>query len=312
MTDPISEASPSVAASGPGRLLRQAREQAGFSIEDLSAQIKLARGTLDALERDDFRALSESVYVRGYYRKLAKVLQVSESELLTAYESQVSPKAPPQPSKLILAGGQDLGGSRNVNLKLVVVIIVIGVLIGLLAWWGSGREATAPVTAVEQPAPAAEPSAAPATTPAAPGLEPAPVDSLPPATSSVSPSAPVGTAASVVSPEKPAVQAPPLTLSPALSTPSPIPAIAKTSVSSGRGELQLQFSGTSWTRVEDANGKSLLSGVIQAGQSQTLSGDAPFSIFVGNAPGVQMKFNGQTVDMAKYSKGNNTARFTLP
>lgn len=309
MTDPISEASPSRATNGPGRLLRQAREHAGLSIEDLSAQIKLARGTIDALERDDFRALSEPVYVRGYYRKLAKVLQVSESELLTTYESQVSPKAPPQPSKLILAGGQDLGGSRNINFKLVVGIIIV-LLIGLLAVWGSRHEATRPVTAVELPA-AVEPGAAPETTTTAPGVESAPADGLPPASTRVPPAPSIA---------KPAVQAPPRTPSAGLSPPASAAGLAATTSAFGpkpaplvgQSELQLRFTGTSWTRVEDAMGKPLLSGVIQAGDSQTISGAAPFSIFVGNAPGVQMKFNGQAIDMAKYSKGNNTARFTLP
>lgn len=50
----------------PGALLKQARERAGLGPDDLAGQLKLAKGTLEALERDDFAALSEPVYVRGY------------------------------------------------------------------------------------------------------------------------------------------------------------------------------------------------------------------------------------------------------
>jgi len=307
MTDLNSEAGEQSGAAGPGRLLRRAREQARLSIEDLGAQIKLARGTLDALERDDFATLSEPVYVRGYYRKLSKVLPVTEAELLSAYEKLVAPKLPSPPSKLILAGEQDLGGSRPVGLKMVGGIVLIGVLLGLLAFWGSRRsEETGPASVVTPMEPALAPSETPAETP-------------PPAASSAG-SALSPEAAVSVDPSRPA--APPtatLTLAPSLAQP-PTPGLGSTVPSpnpapkpaAGHAEVQLQFNATSWTRIEDATGKSLLSGVIQAGDRQTIAGEAPFAIFLGNAPGVSIQFNGQPVDVSLHTKGNNTARFTLP
>lgn len=328
MTELSSEASASGVTTGPGRLIRRAREQAGLSIEDLSAQIKLARGTLDALERDDFRTLSEPVYVRGYYRKLSKVLPVAEAALLAAYESQVTPKSIPlPPSKLILSGEGDLDNSPRVSSKLVIGVILVGLLLGGLAYWGSTRSATAPaeVVPVEDPALRSDAPSSPES-----GLSSAEALVEPPAEAAVAPAPATGTA--------PASVAATLTLAPSLSMPPPAPAPAPAPSSvvaapagsaavgatapapaaalakpvTGRAEVQLQFSSTSWTRIEDATGKSLLSGVIQAGDRQTLSGEAPFSIFLGNAPGVAIQFNGQQVDMVKYTKGNNTARFTLP
>lgn len=324
MTELSSEASASGVTTGPGRLIRRAREQAGLSIEDLSAQIKLARGTLDALERDDFRTLSEPVYVRGYYRKLSKVLPVAEAALLTAYESQVTPKSIPlPPSKLILSGEGDLDSSPRVSSKLVIGVILVGLLLGGLAYWGSTRSATAPaeVVPVEDPAIRSDAPSSPES-----GLSSAEALVEPPAEAAVAPAPAPATA--------PASVAATLTLAPSLSMPPPAPAPAPSAAApagsaavgatapapaaalakpiTGRAEVQLQFSSTSWTRIEDATGKSLLSGVIQAGDRQTLSGEAPFSIFLGNAPGVAIQFNGQQVDMVKYTKGNNTARFTLP
>ncbi|TAJ53524.1 MAG: DUF4115 domain-containing protein [Nevskiaceae bacterium] len=312
MTDLNSEAGEQSGVAGPGRLLRRAREQARLSIEDLGAQIKLARGTLDALERDDFATLSEPVYVRGYYRKLSKVLPVTEAELLSAYEKLVAPKLPSPPSKLILAGEQDLGGSRPVGLKMAGGIVLIGVLLGLLAFWGSRRsEETGPASVVTPGV----------VTPmeSAPAPSETPVETPPPAASSAG-SALSPEAAVSVDPSRPT--APPaatLTLAPSLAQP-PTPGLGSTVPSpnpapkpaAGHAEVQLQFNATSWTRIEDATGKSLLSGVIQAGDRQTIAGEAPFAIFLGNAPGVSIQFNGQPVDMSQYTKGNNTARFTLP
>lgn len=328
MTDLPSETSTSNVTAGPGRLIRQAREQAGLSIEDLGAQIKLARGTLDALERDDFATLSEPVYVRGYYRKLSKVLPVAEAELLSAYEGLVAPKVLPlPPSKLILSGESDLGGSNRRSLKLVVSVVLIGLLLGALAFWGSTRTATAPAEVVPVPETSALPAAPAPESPAALGLtaaetlaeapvgaeggsaaanpSPAPGNALVPATLTLAPTL------SQLPPPASATGPVPPPVAPAATAALPAtPAPARPA--SGRAEVQLQFNATSWTRIEDATGKSLLSGVIQAGDRQTLNGEAPFSIFLGNAPGVSIQFNGQPVDMGQYTKGNNTARFTLP
>eukprot|EP01035_Chromulina_nebulosa_P066911 gene66911-91629_t len=90
------------AAGGPGRMIRTARERASMSIEELAVQTRLARPTLEALESDDFSTLHEAVYVRGYYRKCAKVLKLPEAELIGAYDKLLGPKAPPLPTKLLL------------------------------------------------------------------------------------------------------------------------------------------------------------------------------------------------------------------
>lgn len=323
MTDLSSDAGASPGAStGPGRLIRRAREQAGLSVEDLGAQIKLARGTLDALERDDFRTLTEPVYVRGYYRKLSKVLPVPEAELLAAYEAHVTPKsAPLPPSKLILSGDSDLGEGSSWSGRKIAGMVIAGMLIGALAFWFTSQRPAAPATVTPEAAPAAsdltnaEVSAEPPAAEPAPGLSPDPESAV------VTP-APLSTTLTLA----PSLSQPPATAGASAAAgvapapaPAPAPAAASEAPASGalpravgRAEVQLQFNSTSWTRIEDANGKSLLSGVIQAGDRQTLSGEAPFSIFLGNAPGVSIQFNGQPVDMAKYTKGNNTARFTLP
>ena len=258
----------------PGRLVRQARDKAKLSIEDLAAQIKLARYTLDAIERDDFAQLNEPVYVRGYYRKLAKVLPVTEAELLAAYEQMVGRKAPPHPSKLILAGGAELGSARRISLKLAAAIILGALLIGAMAFWSKTRN--------DQPV----------------------VVSMPAETATLaSESAPVTDATPVVAPSD--------TASAVLPAPVGEPA-AVPATTGGPGAMQLQFTGTSWVEVKDVTGKVLLSGLIESGNTQTLDGRAPFEVFLGNAPVVKIVFNGQPVNVTEFNRDDNTARITLP
>jgi len=254
--------------------VRQARDRSKLSIEDLAAQIKLARYTLDAIERDDFAQLNEPVYVRGYYRKLAKVLPVTEGELLTAYEQMVGHKAPPHPSKLILAGGAELGSARRISLRLAATLVLGCLLIGVLAFWTKNSE------------------------------EPPVVISMP-EESSAALAEPIVNAA---------IDQPPAAADASASTPATPSGETSTSAVApvASGAAQLQFTGTSWVEVKDATGKILLSGLIEAGNKQSVDGQLPLDIFLGNAPVVQLTFNGQPVDFVPLIREDNTARITLP
>ncbi len=278
-------------AQGPGRLVYQARELAKLSLEDLSAQIKLSRNTLDAIESDNFAQLNEPVYVRGYYRKLAKVLPVNESELLAAYARVAGHKAPPHPSKLILASGAELGSGRRVSFKLAVAIILLGLIIGALTFWGKSRVAPPKLT----------------TSPV--GATPAASSAMPVAATASAELGPTTTATELTAAETAAVAPAPAS---APATSARAAAAAAASTSGQTGPLHMQFDASSWTEVTDASGKILLSGLVEAGSNQVLDGQPPFAVFLGNAPAVKLRFNGQPVDTLPFRRGDNTARITLP
>src|SRR3546814_1939496 len=111
--EPMEIAAPVVVLS-PGTMIREARQAQHLSVDDLAGQTKLARTTVEALERDDFGALLEPVYVRGYYRKCATVLGVDEKALIAAYSSRVAQRVPPAPTKLRLAYGSEPIGQAHV------------------------------------------------------------------------------------------------------------------------------------------------------------------------------------------------------
>ena len=68
-------------AISPGEMLRRAREALNLTISDLAGQTRLSRAVLEALENNDFANLAMPVYVRGYFRKCAHVLNVPEAYL---------------------------------------------------------------------------------------------------------------------------------------------------------------------------------------------------------------------------------------
>ena len=77
-----------------GARLRQAREQAGMSREQVSARLKMPVRVIDALESDDWAVIGAPVFVRGQLRSYARLMRIDlEADLVQA---QVGPVAPPE------------------------------------------------------------------------------------------------------------------------------------------------------------------------------------------------------------------------
>ncbi|MFA5940214.1 MAG: RodZ domain-containing protein [Sinimarinibacterium sp.] len=264
---------------GPGALIREARQRARLSLEDMAAHTKLARQTLDALERDDYKALLEPVYVRGYYRKCAKVLDMDEGALIAAYEARVAPRQPEAPSKLRLASGTELGSSSRLPVAMAVFAAVVAIVVCGFIWLARDGQDSYPVfrdaIVSETPMPTAPPVAP----------QPVAVDAAAPEAAAATP------AADAAGPD---------------ATPGPGVASAATAV------VRLRFRQTSWVRVDDAAGKVLINQTQAAGTEQTVNGVTPLNIYLGNAPGVEVEYDGKAVDIRSYVRDSNTARFSLP
>lgn len=82
---------------------------------------------------------------------------------------------------------------------------------------------------------------------------------------------------------------------PNLSDPTPdaaaIPAADAPAASAGGVRLAMSFSGASWVKVWDANGKALVDGLMASGSSRTVEGAAPLRLVLGNAAAVTLAIN---------------------
>lgn len=68
-----------------GNELREIREWRGFSIEEVSARTKISTSTLRFLETSNFAFLPAPVYVKGFLRTYAKLLQIDAEKLVADY-----------------------------------------------------------------------------------------------------------------------------------------------------------------------------------------------------------------------------------
>jgi cytoskeleton protein RodZ len=74
--------------------------------------------------------------------------------------------------------------------------------------------------------------------------------------------------------------------------------------------IELEFEKASWVEIKQGDGRILLSQLNAGGTRQVLEGKPPFSVVIGNAPMVRLKYNEEPVDLRPHFKVD-VARLTL-
>src|SRR5262245_26902256 len=96
--DDDSMASSAPAASRPGAMLLAVRREQGLSLGDVARQLKLSVRQVEALERDEYEAFPGPVFVRGFLRNYAKLLQLDPEALVAQAGLAAAPSAGSPPA----------------------------------------------------------------------------------------------------------------------------------------------------------------------------------------------------------------------
>jgi len=335
-TDKKHEHEPRQTGIGPGERLQAARIQQGLSLDDVADRMHLSLSILKAIEDNNFEEITAPIFVKGYLRAYARIVSLNEDEMILQYLDFYSEEDPPISSTSNILPELSVGDAR-IKWTTYLVILVIGVL--LVAWWWNreqnsevpisldsqsteqrssadaevidseieavSEDATATITADEiesSQVETAEPAAIETAEPAA--IEPAEPDesvAIEPAEISEPPAPePVAVEAGILESEggsmetTPAVPVEPVRLAP-----------------SGSDKLKITVSADTWTDVKDTNNYQLVYDLLRAGESVELLGEAPFSVFLGNGNGVEIRFNNEAVDISRRIRDDNTARLKI-
>ena len=128
------------AATTTGARLRQAREQMGLSQQAVAERLCLKVTTVREIEEDKANPNLASTFLRGYIRSYARLVHVSEEELLPMMAKQ----APIRASKVAPMQSFSLGKTRKkrdgwlMGFTWLILFVVIG-LTG--AWWWQNHQA---------------------------------------------------------------------------------------------------------------------------------------------------------------------------
>jgi cytoskeletal protein RodZ len=69
-----------------GSLIREARESAGLSLDDVAQVTKIRASILSAMEDDDFSHCGGDVYARGQLRSIASAIGIDPADVLASYD----------------------------------------------------------------------------------------------------------------------------------------------------------------------------------------------------------------------------------
>ncbi len=79
----------------------------------------------------------------------------------------------------------------------------------------------------------------------------------------------------------------------------------------GTDKLQIIVNADTWADVKDANNFQLLYDLLRADSTVEVSGEAPFTVFLGNGHGVEILFNGEEIGFSSRIRNDNTARINV-
>lgn len=329
-------------SASPGELLARQREQLGIPLTDAARALNLRPAVVAGLEQDDYQEIPVATYRRGYLRSYAKYLGMDDRLVLEAYqarsgvtdtERKVTPVSTARPPSRIGAW----------LFKLVTLLVIVGLIAVTVMWWQSrggneppGFGSTTPEETSTAPA---EPASEAAETEESAGSSFTSGDesaTLPSNATNVTPSS------TAEQDQGPSAQDDADAIAgldeSILDSDSGADAESDELSSTGQREgeqsateqdsaeseqtaaaeqtananvLELTFNEQSWTEIFDATNQRVFVGLQTPGTSTTVEGEPPFRLTVGNATGVELRYQGEEVDLPARAGANNVARFTL-
>jgi len=297
-------------ARSAGGMIRAARQAQGIDLASLAAMLKVPLRRLEALEAGRHDELQGPTFERALAQAACRVLKIDPRpvlELLPAHERNTLERV----TEGINTPFRDGQGSRGFEIPAVmrpVVVIVVLLVLGAIALFAMPDSLVARLTRPFAPGPAASApgEGAPASAVSVPATAAAPAGIVPA-------SAPASASASV------AASAP---LSGAFAPRAGASAALPAPVAQGVDEVlahqaaapnipvQVVATADSWVEVVDAQGHSLLSRTVVAGESVGLDGALPMKVKIGNARATRLKLRGDNVDLTPWTH-DNVARLEL-
>jgi len=281
-----------------GATLAKAREQQQRTVESVASELHLRPDVVRAIENGDEEQLPALTFIRGYVKIYARLLTLDDAPLVARLP--VAVEHSPEPLKRVgmRRAGVSLPAGKWVMWALILVVIVLLVIYGapvLERLWTSTGSNEAPSDQLQlpqlEPTENNEPELL-----ALPEMSPVVEQETPPQADqemaqSLEPESSAQSPAGQEAEEKP----------------DEPEAVAQESI--GPALIQLRFSEDSWVEME-AHGRKLVVGTQYAGSERTVRAKPPIQILLGNAPGVELLYRGEVVDITPYQRGK-VARLIL-
>ena len=146
-----------------GRALKQARIDAGLTVDDISNATRVRIAIVHAIEADDFAPCGGDVYARGHIRTLAKAVHLDPAPLLAQYDAEHGGRPAPTPAAPLFEAERIRPERRGPNwtAAMVAAIVVVVGFVGFTAFKGGDGGSGAKNQVAEGSTPTVSKSASP-------------------------------------------------------------------------------------------------------------------------------------------------------
>lgn len=288
-----------------GARLRAAREERGWNVGDVVAELRIPARIIERLESDDYADFSDAVFLRGYLKTYARLVGVPVDE--TAKVVDAHAHIAPLVATGTISRSRYLFERYSASATYLTLTAIIVVPAVWLATHGGLQQNLARVTPLDPPpahvADVVQNDAATATdaTSTAANAANAVVDA-PAANATTTPIAiPSAGQAPIIASMTPFQVAHPPEAAPEASTDT---SAEVSSNGEGKHVVTLRIAEPSWVEVTAADGRKLEYATLAAGSEHEYRSDGPVSVRLGNAQGAQLSADGNAVDLAPFQRGN--------
>jgi cytoskeleton protein RodZ len=309
------ELSDDIEVMGPGQILAEARIKLGMSVETVAQRLNFTLTLVKHLEQNCFDEKLPETFTRGYLKNYAKLVHVSENDIIASYEML-------DVAKLQCAEMQSFSRITKKNAEnnrlMWISYFVLAVLIALtVLWWmqeSKNTEAVLTTSSTQTSSATDENIDKPAATETH-------IEKQTTNNSQVTPAVNENTETNALTETNTAQGLTQSSDDNALST---VTATAEiNTIQTPKNEYSAKannalpaqavftFSGDCWVNIYDNTGERVAWGIKKSGYVMTIEGVAPFKVTLGKPELVTIEFNGSVVDLSKFSAGN-IAKFTLP
>ncbi len=298
----------------PGRMLRQAREAAGISAQEMASRLNWMPRYITAIEENYYDEMRGTTFVRGYLRAYGKMLGVDEQQLMSAFTAMQLPEEPLVDSA---RADKQVSIMRRPMMGIAAGIAGAILVVMVFLWWqgDSGQPLNATVatpavqsTAIQTPAeeePVEEEVVEEEVVEEEVVEEEVVEEEVVEEDVSVAEITAEKVAVAVeqavpgdVGDDALLVQAGPL---------EPVPSSV---VAFADALLQFRFSGDCWLEVRDGTEQLIYADLRRTGDELGLDGQPPFTVLVGDSRYVQLHYDGEEFEIQS-RPGRVLAKFSV-
>lgn len=261
--------------AGPGKRLKKARESMQLSCTDVARELSLNTDIIKKIERNSYTGIAP-IYACGYLKQYARLVKLPESDIIDSYQRLGF--LPPGIISDVIKRTQAEINSSDRSVRIMTYVVVTGLLVLFGLWWYSNNPLS---DSVDEPSINTE--------------------KIIEKNKLVIPPEDTGTSEPEPGKSEIDVKVAIADKDPAINEKNALPLVT----------IQLDFQNECWLEISDATGKQLAYKLKSAGSTSTVQGIPPFSVFLGDAEGVNIAIDGQLNDYSQFINTQGSARFTI-